>query len=122
MPYVVCTVPAEDDRRATPRRRVLKGAVIAYNERHCTLACTVRDISDTGARLRLTGAVTAPDTFELIIDLDGLEAPCEVIRREGNDIGVRFLSPPRRATPKRSQIVDPVIRPTAATLRKKPTA
>ena len=46
----------EKDERLSARRRILKGALIAYDDRRCTLPCTVRDISETGARLRLTGA------------------------------------------------------------------
>src|SRR4026208_2335112 len=98
----------QGNKRRTPRRRVLKAGIIAFNDRHSTLPCTVRDLSDTGARLRLTGSVNAPDTFELIIELDGLEAPCKVVRRNGNDIAVRFLSQPRIVPPRRSQVVSPL--------------
>jgi hypothetical protein len=109
---------AQRDGRLSPRRRVLKAGIIAFNNRHSTLSCTVRDLSAVGARLRLDGSVSAPDTFELVIELDGLEAPCQVMWRRAPDIGVKFLSEPRMVTPKRVQIVasgrtDPV------TLRRK---
>jgi len=110
---------AQEDKRRSARRRVLKGAIVAFNDRHCTLPCTVRDISETGARLRLTGSVNAPDTFELIIQLDGFEASCEVIRRSGDNIGVRSLSAPRRTPPKRTQIVNPLAPAQTSSLRKK---
>ena len=71
----------------SPRRRVLKAGIAASNDRHITVACTVRDISETGARLRVEGSLTIPDTFELIIDMDGLEANCEVMWRKGNEVG-----------------------------------
>ena len=74
------------ERRQSPRRRVLKGGVVAFNDRHVTLPCAVRDISDGGARLRIEGSMNAPDTFDLIIEIDGLEAPCEVVSRRGNEI------------------------------------
>jgi hypothetical protein len=109
-----------EDNRREPRRRVLKGGIVAFNDRRSTLPCTVRDVSDTGARLRVTGSVSAPDTFELIIELDGLEAPCEVVRRNGNEIAVRFLSLPRFASPKRAQVVNPLVPPQAPSLRRKP--
>jgi len=110
----------QEDKRRAPRRRVLKGGIVAFNDRHSTLLCTVRDVSDTGARLRMSGSVTAPDTFELIIELDGLEASCEVVRRNGNDIAVRFLSAPRLVPPKRSHIVNPLVPTQTPTLRRKP--
>jgi hypothetical protein len=108
------------DKRRSLRRRVLKGGIVAFNDRHSTLPCSVRDVSDTGARLRVTGSVSVPDTFELIIELDGLEARCEVIRRDGNDIAVRFLSVPRLARPTRSQVVNPLVPAQTPSLRRKP--
>lgn len=91
------------DMRRAVRRRVLKGAIVAFNNRHCTVACTVRDISATGARLRSDGSINIPDTFELLIELDGVEADCEVVWRKGNEVGVRFKGAPRRTIPKRRQ-------------------
>ena len=82
---------------------------MAYNERHSTLSCTVRDISDTGARVRVDGSVSAPDTFELIIQIDGLEASCEVVWRNGNEVGVRFLGAPRMVAAKRQQVINPLL-------------
>jgi len=36
----------DNEKRRASRRRVLKGAFIAYNDRRCTLPCAVRDIFD----------------------------------------------------------------------------
>ena len=93
------------EQRRDPRRRVLKGATVAYNNRHCTISCMIRDISSGGARLSATSSVDIPDTFELIVELDGIEAECEVVWRYGKDIGVRFLSPLRHSAPKRDQVI-----------------
>ena len=81
------------ERRTSPRRRILKGAIATFQDRRFTVACTVRDLSATGARLRVEGSVPAPDKFVLVIDHS--EADCEVVSRKGKDIGVRFVSPPR---------------------------
>ncbi len=94
-----------DEHRSNPRRRVLKSGLVAFNQRHATLSCAVRDLSDTGALLRLSEVAHVPQQFELIVELDGLEADCEVIWRRGRDIGVRFSAPPRKAAPRRSQSV-----------------
>jgi hypothetical protein len=93
------------ERRGSPRRRVLKGAIILYSDRHITLPCSVRDLSATGARVRAEGSVAAPDKFILMIELDGFEADCEVVTRSGKDLGVKFVSAPRAVRPKRVQIV-----------------
>lgn len=97
--------PVPSKGRAADRRRVLKAGLIAYNERHVTLPCGVRDMSASGARLSVTGSISAPDTFELIIEVDGIEVPCEVVWRRGQEVGVRFSAPPQSAARKREQIV-----------------
>jgi hypothetical protein len=108
------------ERRQSLRRRVLKGGVVAFNDRYATLPCTVRDLSDGGARLRIEGSMTAPDTFELIIEIDGLEASCEVVSRRGNEVSVRFLSPPRMVPPRRVQVVNALAPAVPPTLRRRP--
>src|SRR5262245_35614464 len=102
----------------SPRRRVLKSAIAASNERRLTVNCVVRDLSDTGARLRVEGSMTVPDTFELLIPLDGFEAPCQVVWRKGGEVGVRFLAAPRTVSAKRVQVVSAVVPPRAITLRR----
>ena len=111
--------PPEEKRRA-PRRRVLKGAIVAYNDRRSTIPCIVRDISDTGARLRTEGVVSAPDTFMLIVELDGIEADCQVVWRKAPDLAVRFVAPPRKVAPKRAQVVAALVHGQKPSLRRKP--
>lgn len=106
------------DARMSPRRRVLKAGIAATNDRHITVACVVRDISATGARLRVEGSLTIPDTFELIIEVDGLEANCEVVWRRGGDIGARFLGAPRIVAAKRTQSVNPLVPVKAQSIRR----
>ena len=103
----------QDDARIAPRRRVLKAGVAASNDRHITVACTVRDVSATGARLRTDSSLSIPDTFELIIEVDGLEANCEVIWRKGSEVGARFLGAPRIVAAKRTQVINPLTPPKA---------
>jgi PilZ domain len=90
--------------RLAARQRVLKACVIAYSGRHITIAAAVRDVSETGARLRVENGLAIPDTFELLLDLDGLEADCEVTWRKDREIGVRFLAL-RAVEPKRAQVI-----------------
>jgi PilZ domain-containing protein len=108
----------QDDGRTSARRRVLKAAIAASNDRHITVACTLRDLSTTGARLRVDSSLGIPDTFELIIEVDGLEANCEVVWRKGNEVGARFLGAPRIVAAKRTQIITPLVPPKAPTLRR----
>lgn len=112
----------KDEKRKTSRKRMLKGGVILFSDRHVTLPCVVRDISTDGARLQVDhGLASVPDT-ELMIELDGLEVKCEVVRREPNGVGVRFLEAPTIATPRRSQSIWQTGRTSRPTLRKAPVA
>jgi hypothetical protein len=94
----------QEDKRGSPRRRLLKGGIITFNDRRSTLSCTVRDLSATGAHLGVH-SIVAPDRFILIIELDGMEADCEVVRRTGKDLRVKFSSPPRWRKAIRSQVI-----------------
>ena len=104
--------PVVDHRRHT-RKRMLKGGTIAFNGRHSTLPCVVRDLSETGARLQVAQATSVPDTFELLIDLDGFEAFVEVAWRTQSEVGVHFRSAPTKVAPKRAQSMS-VTLPSAA--------
>lgn len=107
--------------RAAARRKQLKAGIISFNGRHSTLPCSVRDVSEKGARLEAVAA-SVPDTFVLIIELDGLEAQCEVVWRKVNFVGVKFVSPPKHTEPRRLQVVQPTGPKAMPTLRRKPVA
>jgi hypothetical protein len=109
-----------NDARAAPRRKVFKAGTAASNNRHLTVSCTVRDLSATGARLRVENLASIPDTFELIIAVDGLEASCEVVWRKTNEVGVKFIGAPRMVAAKRAQIINPMVPAQPPTLRRKP--
>jgi hypothetical protein len=109
-----------NDGRVALRRRVLKAGIAASNDRHLTVACTVRDVSATGARLRAESSVSIPDTFELIIEVDGLEADCQVVWRKANEVGVKFLAAPRIVAAKRTQVINPLTPAKAPSLRRTP--
>jgi len=90
----------DQEKRKTTRRRILKGGLIVFNARRSTLSCTVRDVSDTGARLRVAKDAAVPNCFDLLIETDGFEAPCTVAWRRGDEIGVSFETAPTRNKPK----------------------
>lgn len=79
----------DQDRRATIRHRALKGGRIAINDGFSTLTCTVRNLSESGALLRMSSVVGVPDAFQLILD-DGRSYDCHVVHKSATDIGVSF--------------------------------
>ena len=103
--------------RLTQRLRVLKACTIAYSGRHVTQIAAVRDISEDGARLRVENSASIPDTFELLLDLDGIEADCEVVWRKLKEVGVRFTAT-RVVPPKRLQVIGERSRPGATAVRR----
>jgi hypothetical protein len=79
----------EEERRGSIRHRTLKGGKIAMNEGFSTIDCTVRNLSPTGALLRVASVVGIPDAFQLVMS-DGQKFDCVVQRRTATDIGVSF--------------------------------
>lgn len=99
------TSAGQVDRRRMARHRVLKGGFIAVAGHHTSIPCAVRDLTETGARLKLQDTVAlVPNSFDLIIEMDGLEAECQVVWRRGSELGVLF-SKTRHGVPRRAQIV-----------------
>ncbi len=115
------TVSPETPRKQL-RRRTLKTGLICFNARHSTLPCVVRDISEIGARLGVSGSINAPDTFELFVELDGIWADCEVAWRRTDQIGVRFTGPVRKTDPARKQVLTQTVDARRVSLRRTPKA
>jgi hypothetical protein len=79
-----------DEKRRTERRRVLKGGLIVFNNLRSTVNCTLRNISDTGALLRVESDLGIPETFEL--RYEGRTLACRVTRRTSKEIAVAFVA------------------------------
>ncbi|WP_457107171.1 PilZ domain-containing protein [Methylobacterium sp. P5_C11] len=81
-----------DDRRAAPRRRTLL-------EGHIELAgggaidCTVRNVSEGGARLRVVSVIGVPDAFVLTYGIASQRRPVRVTWRSETELGVAFGDP-----------------------------
>lgn len=87
-----------EHRSASRVRSVLK-AEIRYNDGMMSSHCLVRDISDTGARIELSGDIALPDRFELYIEKRHRTYHAVVKRRSGREVGVAFDEPVAAPTP-----------------------
>ncbi|MEH2569002.1 PilZ domain-containing protein [Bradyrhizobium sp. AZCC 2289] len=76
------------ETRIAPRHRVMKPAKIEYGG--VKIACTVRDISITGAALEVTDQFGIPAQFTLSMPEDGLKLPCHIVWRREFRMGVAF--------------------------------
>ena len=90
----------EEPKIAIRHRTFLKGTLY-YDNRRASIACVIRDMSDSGARLTFDHPVTVPDQIELAIPNKGQTLRARVQRREANEIGIAFEADrslePRRA-------------------------
>lgn len=80
-----------EDSRETQRHRTLKGGRIVVNDGFSTFDCTIRNLSETGAKLVVTSSLPIPQRFELAMN-DGRSFACEVAWRTETEIGVHFSS------------------------------
>jgi PilZ domain len=83
-----------DEKRKTIRRRVLKEGKIIFADGMRVIDCTIRDMSDNGARLLIANSVGVPETFHLFEKSSGMVYPTTVVWRQPSAIGVKFDRPP----------------------------
>lgn len=79
-----------DERRVTTRRRVLKGAKAVYGGYSFVVDCTIRDLSDIGARLRVLGSVILPESFSLYFPETQTMRAARILWRKAGEVGVQF--------------------------------
>ena len=84
-----------EERRTSPRMRVLKSGKILLAEKAPAIPCTVRNVSAGGACLQMDNYYGIPDSFAVVID--GVQHPCRVAWRSNARMGVAFNDAKRAA-------------------------
>ena len=74
--------------RTATRRRVLKAGSIQFGGG--AIACTVRNVSETGAALEVVTPLFIPDRVTLAVQTDQLKRPCRIVWRKERRFGVAF--------------------------------
>jgi hypothetical protein len=77
-------------RRQSPRRKVMKGALILFQRGQCSMRCRILDLSDSGALLDPMDVMLCPSEFVLKLDV-GEPRNCEVRWRTPERLGVHFF-------------------------------
>jgi 2-succinyl-5-enolpyruvyl-6-hydroxy-3-cyclohexene-1-carboxylate synthase len=90
-PSDVVSAEALEQRRIAKRLRVLKSAKIVFNDWHA-IDCTLKDVSDTGAKLKFDPANLVPHKFRLFIAADNTIRDVQVAWKEKDLLGVLFTS------------------------------
>jgi hypothetical protein len=77
------------ERRTAQRHRVLKRGTLAFSGGGGA-DCTVRNISENGARIEITSPLGLPASFTLVIAADRFLRPCHAVWSADRRIGVAF--------------------------------
>jgi len=86
------------ERRQHPRNRVYYGGVIAFNARHSTLDCIVRNFSPHGAKIEFENAAILPDRVEFDVVRKGLSCAARLAWRDQNSAGLTFCEEREKGT------------------------
>ncbi|MEW6452432.1 MAG: PilZ domain-containing protein [Pseudomonadota bacterium] len=78
----------DDDRRKTERRDIALDVHVEIQA-----ACSLSDVSETGARLTVRHPTCLPDEFQLVFNRE-LRRWCRVKWRSETQVGVEFIAAP----------------------------
>jgi len=78
------------ERRQQSRSRTLKSARILLNHHQSVIDCVVRNLSPTGACLKVETTFGIPDRFDVMFDIDKTIRTCRLIWHKDRQIGVEF--------------------------------
>jgi hypothetical protein len=81
--------PTDRERRRNPRNTVLQRAHIVLPHPELPIECTVRNLSGSGALLRVSDAVKLQPTFSLLLSGTDLRS-CVIARRDGREVAIHF--------------------------------
>lgn len=79
------------DERLEERSSVLRAADIILGEGRPTIACLVKDSSESGFRLLVDTPLTLPDRFQLVLSHPLEQYVCRLIWENDGEIGVQLL-------------------------------
>jgi hypothetical protein len=83
---------AKSNSRRAPRQRVLKTVKIYRMNGSHAMDTTVRDLSETGARIVCKDQLALPNELKFVLPGDGFMHIGRVVWRRGELAGIQFLS------------------------------
>jgi hypothetical protein len=89
-PEPAAVLPIE--RRASPRRKTRFKATVVYGAERSTINCMVRNLSESGACIKLDAPDDMPAQFHLIWLADRTVISAEAVWRSHGEMGVKFVS------------------------------
>lgn len=79
------------DSRTEARHKVLRKGKITFGNGAFEVECQLRDLNSTGAKLKLSGDVTVPSSFDITIYPDKMTKTAQVCWRDELMLGIRFI-------------------------------
>jgi hypothetical protein len=79
------------DHRRSVRHRSFLGAKLVYGDGAFTIDCIVKDVSDTGARIKLPEGQAVPDQVYLVELRSGIAYEARVTWKRHPEIGLEFV-------------------------------
>ena len=83
----------DDDRRVIDRLPVCRGALLSIPGQITVQPCTLRDLTASGAGIRLNGITLLPLEFEISFDGFRTSKTCRLVWRDGDFVGIALLAP-----------------------------
>jgi hypothetical protein len=68
----------------------LFAGIVCYRDYSFSFDCTIRDLSEVGARLRVISSAPLPSRFYLIHVKEGVAYDAEIAWTQGKDVGVKW--------------------------------
>ena len=78
------------EKRSIARTAASRSALLFFGAQRGVFACEVRDFTNAGAQIRLSGLNILPPDFELSLDNFRTVRKCRLIWRRGDFIGIAF--------------------------------
>ena len=79
-----------DDKRIAPRRRAFLVGKIVYGGEIYTLDCTIKDISETGVRVKVRDPFSIPNNIVFLDPKNFCAYESSVKWRKGSEMGLSF--------------------------------
>jgi len=82
-----------DEKRQAPRRRTLKDGKIVFADGMRLIDCTIRNMTEGGAQIVVSGTVGLPDVFYLFEKSTGLVHRAALKWRKASAAGIALSDP-----------------------------
>lgn len=97
--FVSVQPPVAIERREARRQRVLLTGVLSDSRRQASQSCSVRNVSETGARIQLPGSDMPMSWGSLIVVRDACVYSIEPVWVSGDQAGVKLVNTRSLNTP-----------------------